>query len=129
MKLEILLPYKVFIKKEGVRCVVAETISGSLGILPHRLDCVVVLKAGIFTFKADLEEENYVAIDEGILVKRGLQVSLSVRNAVAGSELGQLRDTVNHEYRMLDEDEKKTRTVIAKLENGFMRRLAELRHG
>ena len=70
----------------------------------------------------------YVAVDEGVLVKSGPDVLVSVRDAIAGTDLGQLREAVEREFLTLDEHEQKLRSVMAKLETGFMRRLADFRH-
>jgi F-type H+-transporting ATPase subunit epsilon len=72
--------------------------------------------------------EAYVAIDEGVLVKAGLDVLVSVRNAIGGTDLGQLRETVEREFLHLDEQEQSVRSVLSKMESGFIRRLAELHH-
>ena len=90
MKLKVLLPFRVFVEMNGVQRIVAETPHGSFGLLPHRLDCVAALSAGILTYQADAEEV-YVAVDEGVLVKTEAEVLVSVRNAIGGTDLAQLR--------------------------------------
>ena len=129
MKLKVLLPYQVFAEIDGVERIVAETSMGSLGLLPHRLDCVAVLKPGILTFETEVESEGYMAVDEGILVKAGVDVLVSVRNAIGGMSLGNLREAVEREFVNLDEGEKQVRAVLAKLESGFVRRFAEFHRG
>jgi F-type H+-transporting ATPase subunit epsilon len=94
--------------------------------LPHRLDCVAALAPGILIYENEAEEEVYVAIDEGVLVKTGLDVLISVRNAIAGTDLGRLREAVEKEFLNLNEREQRVRSVMAKMESGFISRLAEL---
>lgn len=108
--------------------IVAETHEGSIGLLPNRLDCVAALVPGILVFETESDGEVYVAIDEGVLVKTGLEVLVSVRNAIGGSELDQLRKAVEQEFLMLDEQEQNVRAVLAKMESGFVRRLARFHH-
>ena len=127
MNLKILLPYQVFAEKKDVKRIVAETPQGSFGILPQRLDCTAALAPGILTYETETEGEIFIAIDEGILVKAGNDVSISVRNAIGGASLGQLNEAVNREFLSIDEREKNVRSVMAKLEIGFIRRLEELR--
>ncbi|HEY9754614.1 MAG TPA: F0F1 ATP synthase subunit epsilon [Oculatellaceae cyanobacterium] len=127
MDLKILLPFKVFADRKGVSRIVAETREGSLGLLPHRLDCVAALEPGILTYETEAEGEIYVAVDEGVLVKTGQNVLVSVRNAIAGTDLSQLKETVENEFLAVDETEQKVRSVMAKLEIGLIRRLAEFR--
>jgi len=129
MNLKILLPFQIFAEKTAVSRIVAETCDGSFGLLPHRLDCVAALAPGILIFENEAEGEAYVAVDEGVLVKTGPDVLVSVRNAILGTDLGRLREAVEREFLTLDEQEQSVRTVMAKLETGFIRRFAELRHG
>jgi len=128
MHLKVLLPFKVFAEKTGVLRVVAETRAGSFGLLPHRLDCVAALAPGILVFETAADGEICMAIDEGVLVKAGAEVLVSVRNAISGTDLDKLRETVEREFLNLDEQEKSVRSVMAKLESGFMRRFAALHH-
>jgi F-type H+-transporting ATPase subunit epsilon len=51
-----------------------------------------------------------------------------VRNAIAGTDLRQLREAVEQEFLNLDEREQSVRSVLAKMESGFIRRLAEFHH-
>lgn len=128
MNLKILLPFKIFAEKTGVSRIVAESRNGSFGLLPHRLDCVAALVPGILVFENETEGEVCIAIDEGILVKTGADVLVSVRNAIGGTDLGKLRTTVEQEFLNLDEQEKSVRSVLAKLESGFVRRFAAFHH-
>lgn len=128
MRLKILLPFRVFAEHDGVSRIVAETADGFFGILPRRLDGVAALVPGILVFETGECGEQIVAVDEGVLVKAGRDVMVSVRNAVGGDDLGQLRDTVEREFLNLGERERAVRSVLAKLETSFVRRMVELRH-
>jgi len=128
MHLKVLLPFQIFAEKNDISRIVAETREGSFGLLPHRLDCVAALVPGILMFETDADGEVCVAVDEGVLVKTGLNVLVSVRNAVGGADLGQLREKVEAEFLTLDERERSVRSVTAKLESGLIRRLAEFQH-
>ncbi len=116
-----MLPYKVFAEIKNVDSIVAETSEGSYGFLPQRLDCVTVLVPGIFAYKTD--QVHYLAVDEGLLVKAGDQVMVSVRNAVGGVELGKLADTIQNEFKNISADEEKVKYMASRLENGFLSRL------
>ena len=108
--------------------IVAETREGSFGLLPHRLDCVAALSPGILIYETEADGEVYVAIDEGVLVKTGQDVLVSVRRALGGTDLDQLRHSVEQEFLILNEQEKNVRTVMAKLETGFLRRFVSFQH-
>jgi len=123
MNLRVLLPFQVFADKSGVSRIVAETRAGSLGLLPRRLDCVAALAPGILTYETEAEGEVYVAVDEGVLVKTGADVLVSVRQAIGGTDLGQLREAVEQEFLTLNEHEQSVRSVLAKMESDFIRRM------
>lgn len=129
MKLKILLPYQVFAEIHGVKRIVAETPRGSFGLLPHRLDCVAVLEPGILTFATETGGESYVAVDEGMLVKAGSDVLVSVRHAIGGADIGKLGAAAKQEFVNLDEDERQVRAVLARLESGFAHRFSEFHRG
>ena len=128
MNLRVLLPFQVFAEKTGVSRIVAETREGAFGLLPRRLDCVAALVPGILIYETDSDGEVFVAVDEGVLVKTGPDVLVSVRRALGGADLGQLRDAVAQEFLALTQHEKNVRSVIAKLELGFLRRFEAFRH-
>jgi len=128
MNLKVLLPFQIFAEETGVVRIVAETHEGSFGLLPHRRDCAAALAPGILIYETKAQDEVYVAVDEGVLVKTGLDVLVSVRNAIGGTDLGQLRDSVEREFLNLNEREQSVRSVLAKMESGFIRRLAEFHH-
>ena len=124
MNLKILQPFQIFAEKAGVSRIVAETREGSFGLLPRRLDCVAALIPGILSYETDGEGEVYVAVDEGVLVKTGPDVLISVRRALGGADLGQLRDAVEREFLTLDEHEQSVRSVLVKMEIDLIRRMA-----
>jgi F-type H+-transporting ATPase subunit epsilon len=128
MHLKVLLPFQVFAEKIDVTRLVAETRAGSFGLLPHRLDCVAALVPGILIYQTESGGEVLVAVDEGVLVKTGMDVLVSVRRAIGGTDLGQLHTAVEKEFLTLDENERSMRQATAKLETGFLRRFANFHH-
>jgi F-type H+-transporting ATPase subunit epsilon len=128
MNLKILLPFQIFAEKTDVLRIVAETPEGAFGLLPNRLDCVAALEPGILTYETEADGEVFVAVDEGVLVKSGADVQISVRHAHGGTDLETLRTSVEAEFLTLDENEKELRSVTIKLETGFLRRFTEFQH-
>ena len=128
MHLKVLLPFDIFVEKTGVSRIVADTQAGSFGLLPHRLDCVAALAPGILTYETEADGEVFVAVDQGVLVKTGPEVLVSVRRALGGKDLGKLRDAVENEFLKLDEQEQNVRSVMAKMETRLLRRLATFQH-
>ncbi len=125
MNLKILLPFRVFADLKNVKRIVMETSEGSYGLLPQRLDCVAALVPGIFTYETDRVYD--LAVDEGVMIKAGQEVLVSVWNAIEGADLGKLRETVETAFQLLDEEEKHARSVMDKMENGLVVRLEKIR--
>jgi F-type H+-transporting ATPase subunit epsilon len=125
MHLKILLPFQVFEDIQNVKRIVMETSEGAFGLLPQRLDCVAALVPGIFMYET--EREHYIAIDEGIMIKAGEEISVSVRNAIRGASLEELNQSVEKEFKRLDESEKEIRSSMAKMESGFIISLEKFR--
>lgn len=124
MNLKVLLPYRLLLTVERVSRIVAETRQGSFGLLARRLDCVAALVPGVLAYTLD-EHTAYLAVDQGVLVKSGANVMVSVRQAIEGKSLSELHETVKREYLSLDHQERDVRTAIARMESTLLGRLAE----
>lgn len=123
MILKVILPSGILVDQEAVK-VVAEAQNGSFCLLPRHVDFVAALIPGILAFTAPDGEETFLAVDEGILVKRGPQVLVSTWNAVQG-KLGELRQAVRKQFRELDEGEQKARRALDRLEASLVRQIVE----
>ena len=108
--------------------IVAQSIQGSFGVLPHRLDCAAALAPGILTYETEEEGDIYLAVDQGVMVKTGMDVLVSVRNAIGGTNLDKLHEAVKQEFLAVDLQERNVRSVLAKMEGGFIRRFMEFQH-
>lgn len=121
MRLTVYLPDRVLVDG-AVSKIIAESPNGSFCLLPRHIDFVALLVPGILSFvKADTDTEQFAALDEGILVKCGADVRVSTRKGVVSADLGKLRQTVDEEFRGLDEQERQARSIIARLESDFVR--------
>ena len=124
MHLKILLPAEIFLDRPVAK-ITAEAENGSFCLLPQHVDFVTALVPGILSFEtAESGEEIFLAVDEGILLKCGAEVCVSARAAVGGTDLETLQQTVEDEYRTLDERQKQARSALAKLEAAFIRQFA-----
>jgi F-type H+-transporting ATPase subunit epsilon len=126
MNLRILLPTRILIDIPVTK-VIAEAENGSFCLLPQHVDMVASLVPGLLTFTNEDGKEEFAAIDEGVLVKHGPEVLVSVRDAVRGTDLGLLRLMITESFDALDEREKRARGALARLEADFVRRFIELR--
>jgi len=126
MQLSVLLPFGIFASVADVMRIVVMTPAGSFGILPHRLDCATVLSPGLLSYSTATSRETNLAIDAGVLVKTGADVVVCVRHAIAGADLGNLHRAVEQQFLDFSEQEKSTRTTLARLESGLLRGFDEL---
>ena len=125
MKLKVWVPTEVLLVEEATN-VKAEAENGWFCVLPRHIDFVTSLVPGILMFQRPGGEIAYLAIDRGILVKCGSDVSVSTRNAAGGGDLGSLRQTSEEHFRRARESEQATRAFEAKLEADLVRQLLEV---
>jgi F-type H+-transporting ATPase subunit epsilon len=125
MKLKVLLPTEIFLDQDVTK-VIAEAENGSFCLLPRHIDFVSALVPGILSFESGSKEE-FLAVDEGILVKCASDIMVSTRRAIRGENLGEMRLVVEREFRTLNEREKKTNSILAKLEADFAKHFLKLK--
>jgi F-type H+-transporting ATPase subunit epsilon len=124
MKLTVRLPWEILLEEQVDR-INAEAENGWFGLLPKHIDFVTALVPGVLTFQPCGKPEEYLAVDHGILVKCGADVSVSTRNAVRGTDLAQLQQAVEAQFRAREEREKAARAYEARLEADLVRHLME----
>lgn len=123
MRLKVFLPMRILLDQEVTK-IVAEAENGSFCLLPRHIDFVAALARGIVSFESDTGEE-FLAVDGGILVKQASEVRISTRKAVRSKDLHEMKQIIKQEFEVLDEREKKIRSVLAKLEADFAKSLFE----
>ncbi len=125
IRLQVLLPTEILLDAEVSR-VIAEGEDGSFCLLPKHVDFVSALLPGLLTYVDAEGITRYVGTSDGILVKKQQSVQVSVRHAVTGMDIGELRSTVAERFRKLDEQERAARSVVARIEGDFVRRFLKL---
>lgn len=128
MRLKVLLPTEVLVDR-AVTKVSAEAENGAFTLLPRHIDFTAALVPGILSYQMEEEQTEFMAIDQGILVKQGPNVLVSTINAVQSTDLTELKQTVQEQFEVLDEREKKTRTALARLEANFIQYFMEIDEG
>jgi F-type H+-transporting ATPase subunit epsilon len=119
------LPAEILFEEEVTR-IRAEARNGWFGLLPRHIDFVTALVPGVLMFDPRGKPREYLAVDHGILVKCGPEVSVSTRNAVRGTSLAELKKEVEQQFLAQQEREKGGRAFEAKLEADLVRRLLEM---
>ncbi len=125
MNLKVLLPFQIFADISGVTRIVAESIQGSFGLLPNRLDCAAALVPGILVYETPADGTVYLAVDNGVLVKTGANVLVSVRRAIRSADLSVLHQTVKQQFSVLDAQQRAVRAAVSKMEGSLVGRLVE----
>lgn len=125
MHLRVLLPADVLVDENVVK-IVAEAENGAFCLLPRHIDFVAALVPGILSLVDQQGNERFVGVNEGVLVKCGQEVWVSVLDGVCGDELDRLHTLVKERYSALDEYERKARTALARLEAATLRGVREL---
>jgi F-type H+-transporting ATPase subunit epsilon len=129
MTLKVLIPFGVFVQINDVAKIILNTREGgSVCLLPHRLDCVATLSPGLMAYEAEGKSTNYLAIDQGVMVKTGTDVLVSSRNAFRGDDLAKLHELVQKQFLDLSADEQKSRLTSKKFEGALLSRLVEFSH-
>lgn len=128
MRLKVWVPTEVFFDEEVMK-IKAEAEDGWFCILPRHVDFVTSLVPGILSFQLPHHETEtqYLAIDHGVLVKCGPEVSVSTPRALRGASLGSLKEAVEREFHKIMEKDRATREFEAKLEADLVRQLLEVR--
>ncbi|MBR8835023.1 MAG: F0F1 ATP synthase subunit epsilon [Stigonema ocellatum SAG 48.90 = DSM 106950] len=125
MRLKVVLPTKILMETAAIK-VIAEAENGMFCLLPRHLDFVTTLIPSLLSFVSPQGQEQFLAINQGILIKHGDEVTVATQNAVQGGDLGMLRKTVEQQFQLIDEREKTARSVLAKLEVNTIRHFIEL---
>lgn len=125
MRLLVLLPSRILLDREVVK-VGAESIHGMFVVLPRHIDFATSLRPGLLSFVDIAGDEHFLAVDEGVCVKRGDELFVAAANAIQGPALAELRAAVQADFRTLDQQERKARQALARLEADFIRRYLEL---
>lgn len=125
MQLKLLLPTEVLVNAPVTK-LIAEARDGYFCLLPRHCDFVAALVPGVVSFVDESGAEQFAAIDEGVLVKCARDVMVSAYSGVRGTDLDHLEELVENTYLQLDDQERKARTALSRLEAGTLRRFKQL---
>lgn len=118
MQLKVMEPEQILVNRT-VDKIIAEGLNGSFCLKPRHVDFVSVLRMGILMYEVD-GEEFFIAVDEGILVKCGGQVLISVLNGVEGNDLSKLEQVVRKEIDRTEALNKATEIALKSMETELL---------
>src|SRR5690554_1066602 len=102
MRLLLSVPSGVLID-EPIAKVSAESDRGSFTILPLHADGALLLVPGLLTYVTTEAEEVFVAIDDGVLVKAGVDVRVACQRAVVAGDLADAESVLVERLRQQGE--------------------------
>lgn len=125
MRLQVVVPQETVVDADRVLRLQVETVAGHFCLRPRHADYVTVLVPGLLSYQTE-EGEFHLAVDEGVLVKRGAQVHIAAHRATRGDRLEALAEQVKSMIGSSDEQERKTRAALARIEARLTRRFWQL---
>lgn len=128
MRLEVVTLSETVIDRP-VSKVSAESTHGAFTLLPRHIDFVAILVPGLIAFVADGDgdgDEHLMAVDGGVLVKRGPLVRIATGEAAEGDSVMALQRALRASFEELAEGERRSRATLARLETDLVRRSMEM---
>lgn len=127
LTLQLVLPAKELMTASTNK-IIAKAVNGEFCILPNHIDFVSILQPSVLSYWSTdiVSQPSYVAIDHGVLVKCGNQVTVSIIDGLYSDDLQLLQDKVKQHFIDIDEHERKARAALARIEAVTLRRFREL---
>lgn len=124
MKLRILTPTEVILEQDVVH-VTAEDPTGSLGIRPGHAALVTPLVPGVVHARSSSGQEQYVAVNGGVMLVGSEMVEIVSRQAIVGNDLQHLESHVVTDFEKEVLEDQANRAAFEKLRVSFMRGVVE----
>jgi F-type H+-transporting ATPase subunit epsilon len=124
MHLQVMSPSRIELETEAER-ISAESRAGNFTLLEHHVDMVAALVPGLLSYSGADGREGFLAVDGGIALKVGPDVTISTDHAVRG-ELGDLERTVEESFKRISRKQQQTRAALEKMQADFVRQFIEL---
>jgi F-type H+-transporting ATPase subunit epsilon len=103
----------------------AEDRSGSFGILPRHTEFLTILEPSIAIAVIDGKEE-YFAFNGGILSFKKETLTVTTKEFVQSSEVGELKGIIEQVFKQRKEKESIFHLNMANLEKAFFKKIIEL---
>lgn len=124
MRLRVTTPLDVIVDEDGVLSLRAEDDSGSFGILPGHADFLTTLAVSVVGWTGAAGVRRFCAVRRGVLTVSGGQViAVATREAVAGTDLATLDQTVLARFRADIETERTERVESTRVQLDAIRRM------
>ncbi|NGP89866.1 F0F1 ATP synthase subunit epsilon [Fodinibius halophilus] len=124
MHLKIMVPERIITEVDADK-IIAEAYNGFFCLKPKHIDFTAALKRGILYYYSN-NDEQIIAIDKGILVKCGANVSVSVLNAIRGENLNEIEQQVQVEFSKAQDLEEASVQALKNLEAELVQHFVDL---
>lgn len=125
MDLEILAPDHVVVKDQIVDLRAADA-SGRLGLRPGHEPFLTVLVPCLLMFRTTGGKDLFAAVDGGVLILEGREISLATRDAVVSERLDDVAEVAAEMLEVRRTREKSARAAFAELEASLLRELRKV---
>ncbi len=112
-------------KMDNISFFRAEDRSGSFGILPKHIEFLTILEPSISIALID-EEEEYFAFNGGILSFKKEILTITTKEFVQSSEIGELRGIIEKFFKEQDEKESLFHLNMKNLQKAFFKKMIEM---
>jgi F-type H+-transporting ATPase subunit epsilon len=114
----------VIVDATGVRSLRAEDASGGFGLWPGHADFLTVLGVGVVSWLDKDEHWHHCAVRRGVMtLRRGVELEIGTREAIAGDDLDQLEHVVLAQLTQHQDAEDDVRRQVRQLEVRTLREL------
>ena len=126
LQVELRLPTRCLFSGTAVK-VFATAANGAFTLLVNHTDFVTALVPSVLIVTDEAGDEQFFAVDEGILVKKDQGVHVAIQRGLQGDSLEAINDLVTTHFFAVDEEEKVARSALSRLEANIVRRFGDLR--
>lgn len=111
---------------EQVSSFVGEDSSGSFGLQAHHARFMTTLVFGLFRFRLQSEQWQYLALPGGVLYFNNNELSISTRHFLIDDDFERISDLLNLQLLAEEETLIATRSSLQKMERSMLSRLSSL---
>ena len=111
---------------DNVTSFVGEDSSGSFGLQAYHARFMTILAFGLFRYRLQNEDWQYLAMPGGVLYFNDNQLSISTQHFLIDNDFERISDTLKQQLLAEDESLTATRTSLHKMEQSMLLRLWNL---
>ena len=114
---------------EDIVALDVDTVEGRYGILERHIDTAMALDVGLLHMRDQSQQEHFVGLDGGILVKMGSDVRISTGRVIIGQGLGVIEEGIQEQQEEEERREEHQLRALARLELQLSRSITGANQG